>query len=39
VALSEDKYCSTFATLRAAVDLTSDFEIVEGEGQPEGGPE
>ena len=27
VRLSEDKYCSTFATLRAAVDLTSDFEI------------
>jgi len=29
IQLSEDKYCSTFATLRAAVQLTSDFEIVQ----------
>lgn len=26
--LSEDKYCSTFATLRAAVELSSDIEII-----------
>ncbi len=36
VRLSEDKYCSTFATLRAAVDLTSDFEITTAPGHPAG---
>lgn len=29
IALSEERYCSIFATLRAAVELTSDFEIME----------
>ena len=28
VTLSENKYCSTFATLRTAVELTSDIEII-----------
>jgi putative redox protein len=27
--LAEQKYCSIFATLRDAVELTSDFEIIE----------
>ena len=27
--LSEDKYCSIFATLREVVELTSDFEMIE----------
>ncbi len=37
VELSENKYCSTFATLRAAVELSSDFEIIEdGDGQAGG---
>ena len=30
IALSEEKYCSTYATLRRAVELTSDFEILDG---------
>lgn len=29
IALSEEKYCSIFATLRAALELSSDFEIRE----------
>jgi len=28
IELSEEKYCSTFATLRDAVELTSDYEIL-----------
>jgi len=28
--LSEDKYCSIFATLREVIELTSDFELSEG---------
>jgi len=28
ISLTEEKYCSTFATLRQAVRLTSDFEIL-----------
>ena len=31
IALTEEKYCSTFATLRQAVRLTSDFEILPSE--------
>lgn len=30
IALSEEKYCSIYATLRAAIELVSDFEIEEG---------
>jgi putative redox protein len=29
IALSEDKYCSTLATLRAAVDISTEVEIVD----------
>ena len=29
VQLSEEKYCGVFATLKKAVEITSDFEIVE----------
>ena len=29
IELAEDKYCGVFATLRNAVELTTDFEIVE----------
>jgi len=29
IELAEQKYCSIFATLRDAVELTSDFEIIE----------
>ena len=29
IQLSETKYCSTFATLRQALDLSSEFEIVD----------
>jgi putative redox protein len=29
IELAEEKYCSIFATLRDAVELTSDFEIIE----------
>jgi putative redox protein len=29
IKLAEQKYCSIFATLRDAVELTSDFEIIE----------
>lgn len=32
--LTETQYCSIFATLRDAVELTSDFEIVEEEPEP-----
>ena len=27
--LAEEKYCGVFATLRSAVEITSDFEIIE----------
>jgi putative redox protein len=30
IELSEERYCSIYATLRDAVELTSDFEVVEG---------
>jgi putative redox protein len=30
IELSETKYCSIYATLRACVDITSEFEVVEG---------
>jgi putative redox protein len=30
IRLSEEKYCSVMATLRFGVELTSDFEILEG---------
>ena len=33
VTLSENKYCSTFATLRTAVELTSDIEIINAPDQ------
>lgn len=33
IALSEEKYCSIYATLRPALQLTSAYEIVE-EGEP-----
>ncbi len=29
IELAEEKYCGVFATLRAAVEITSDFEIIE----------
>lgn len=29
VRLAEEKYCGVFSTLKAAVELTSDFEIIE----------
>jgi putative redox protein len=28
IQLSEEKYCSVIATLRAAVEITSDFEVI-----------
>jgi putative redox protein len=31
ISLTEDKYCSTYATLRQAVKLTSEFEIIAAE--------
>ena len=38
--LSEDKYCSTFATVRDALPLTSDFEISDAiESRPERNPD
>jgi len=30
IELSENKYCSIYATLRAVVDITSELEIVDG---------
>ena len=30
ILLSEEKYCSVYATLRDAVEITHDFEVVEG---------
>jgi len=30
IELSETRYCSIYATLRAVVEITSDFEIVAG---------
>lgn len=30
ITLSEEKYCSIFATLREALEITSDFEIGDG---------
>jgi putative redox protein len=36
IALTEGKYCSTFATLRAAVDLSSSYEVIEAGDGPEG---
>ena len=30
ILLSEEKYCSVYATLRDAIEITHDFEIVEG---------
>jgi putative redox protein len=30
ILLSEEKYCSVYATLRDAIDITHDFEVVEG---------
>ena len=35
IALSEEKYCSTLATLREAVDISSEYVIVQ-EGETEG---
>lgn len=29
ILLSEEKYCSVYATLRDAIDITHDFEVVE----------
>lgn len=34
IALSEEKYCSIYATLRAAVELLSEFEIMEDTREP-----
>jgi uncharacterized OsmC-like protein len=28
--LSEEKYCSVYATLRDAIEITHDVEVVEG---------
>lgn len=36
IALSETKYCSIFATLRSAVELVSEYELVDRNGR-EGG--
>ena len=30
ILLAEEKYCAVFATLQSAVEITSDFEIIEG---------
>jgi len=30
ILLSEEKYCSVYATLRDAIEITHDFEVVEG---------
>lgn len=30
IQLSEEKYCSVYATLRDAIEITHDFEVVEG---------
>jgi putative redox protein len=30
IQISEEKYCSVYATLKDAIDITHDFEIVEG---------
>ena len=30
IQLSEEKYCSVYATLRDAIEITHDFEIIEG---------
>jgi len=30
IALSEEKYCSVYATLRDAIEITHDVEVVEG---------
>ncbi|NLF11421.1 MAG: SnoaL-like domain-containing protein [Anaerolineaceae bacterium] len=37
VQLTEEKYCSTYATLRRAVELSSELQIVEGEDGPHPG--
>lgn len=30
IQISEEKYCSVYATLRDAIEITHDFEVVEG---------
>jgi putative redox protein len=30
IQISEEKYCSVYATLEEAVEITHDFEVVEG---------
>ena len=30
IEISEEKYCSVYATLRDAIEITHDFEVVEG---------
>lgn len=37
VQLTEAKYCSTYATMRGAVELSSELQIVEGEDGPQPG--
>lgn len=37
VQLTEEKYCSTYATMRRAVELSSELQIVEGEDGPQPG--